>query len=78
MLRREVIQLLGYGFTGALVLPSMLSFKNKNILQRKIGPTEEMLPVVGLGTWQTFDVGGNTEQRSQLMEVLLQMNLSFS
>lgn len=74
MLRREVIQLLGYGFTGALVLPSMLSFKNKNILQRKIGPTEEMLPVVGLGTWQSFDVGGNTEQRSQLMEVLLQMN----
>lgn len=41
------------------------------MLKRKIPSTGEFLPVVGLGTWQTFDVGSSETERSSLKEVLL-------
>jgi diketogulonate reductase-like aldo/keto reductase len=40
------------------------------ILSKKIPATGEPLPVVGVGTWQTFDVGADGAQRAQLAEVL--------
>jgi len=40
------------------------------IQQRPIPRTGERLPVVGLGTWQTFDVGANAPERAELTEVL--------
>lgn len=44
--------------------------QRKQMVYRKIPSTGEQLPVVGLGTWQTFDVGQNTEERKVLSEVL--------
>lgn len=38
--------------------------------QRKIPSNGEMLPVVGCGTWRTFDVGAKPEDRAPLAEVL--------
>jgi len=38
--------------------------------QRKIPSSGEMLPVVGCGTWRTFDVGGKPADRAPLAEVL--------
>ncbi|HEY6717232.1 MAG TPA: aldo/keto reductase [Reyranella sp.] len=38
--------------------------------QRKIPSSGEMLPVIGCGTWRTFDVGGKREDRAPLAEVL--------
>src|SRR6266446_1515068 len=38
--------------------------------QRKIPSSGEMLPVVGCGTWRTFDVGAKPEERAPLAEVL--------
>ncbi|HZQ01018.1 MAG TPA: aldo/keto reductase [Reyranella sp.] len=38
--------------------------------QRKIPSTGEMLPVVGLGTWQTFDVGTSPADRAPRAAVL--------
>src|SRR5258707_4326721 len=38
--------------------------------QRKISSSGEMLPVVGCGTWRTFDVGAKPEERAGLAEVL--------
>jgi diketogulonate reductase-like aldo/keto reductase len=38
--------------------------------QRKIPSSGEMLPVVGVGTWRTFDVGNHPEERRPLAEVL--------
>ncbi|MDH3701854.1 MAG: aldo/keto reductase [Alphaproteobacteria bacterium] len=40
------------------------------IQTRKIPKGGERLPIVGLGTWQTFDIGGDTEARAQRQEVL--------
>jgi len=37
---------------------------------RKIPATGELLPVVGLGTWQTFDVGASPAERAPRAEVL--------
>ncbi len=38
--------------------------------RRRIPSSGEMLPVVGVGTWRTFDVGGKPEYRAPLAEVL--------
>ncbi|WP_421996234.1 aldo/keto reductase [Reyranella sp.] len=38
--------------------------------QRKIASSGEMLPVVGCGTWRTFDVGRQPQDRAPLAEVL--------
>ncbi len=38
--------------------------------QRKIPSSGEMLPVVGCGTWRTFDVSARAEERAPLAEVL--------
>ena len=37
---------------------------------RKIPSSGGMLPVVGVGTWRTFDVGSKPEERAPLAEVL--------
>jgi diketogulonate reductase-like aldo/keto reductase len=37
---------------------------------RPIPASGEALPVIGLGTWQTFDVGGNAAAQAPLKEVL--------
>ncbi len=41
-----------------------------SILMRRIPSSGETLPVIGLGTWQTFDVGKNPAERAPLEEVL--------
>lgn len=40
------------------------------ILKRPIPRSGELLPAVGVGTWQTFDVGAKSPERAELMEVL--------
>lgn len=56
--------------TGAsLSLPSF-SVGASQIMKRAIPSSGEKVGVVGLGTWQTFDVGSSSEQREPLREVL--------
>lgn len=40
------------------------------MIRRPIPSSGESIPVVGLGTWQTFDVGGEAAERSSLRSVL--------
>jgi diketogulonate reductase-like aldo/keto reductase len=40
------------------------------MITRKIPSTGEALPVIGMGTWQTFDVGSAPADRAPLAEVL--------
>ena len=42
----------------------------KSLLTRPIPHGGERLPVIGLGTWQTFDVGPRAAERAELKEVL--------
>jgi aryl-alcohol dehydrogenase-like predicted oxidoreductase len=43
------------------------------ILRRAIPKSGELLPIVGVGTWLTFDVGTNQEDRAQLTKVLARL-----
>jgi len=42
----------------------------ERIFTRKIPSSGEALPVIGLGTWRTFDVGDSEAERKPLAEVL--------
>src|SRR4249920_3262524 len=42
----------------------------RNLIQRSIPRGGEALPMIGLGTWQTFDVGSGEAARASLREVL--------
>lgn len=44
------------------------------LLMRAIPSTGERLPAIGVGTWQTFDVGADAAARSPLREVLKLLN----
>lgn len=72
--RREASKLIaGTAIVGFLV-PSLMSFNQKTMNERKIPSTGEGLPIVGLGTWQSFDIGNDPKQIEQLSEVLINMN----
>lgn len=71
--RREAIQWVCYATVGAYLVPSLLAFKNNAMMTRKIPSSGEELPIVGLGTWQTFDVNNDQQQRLELSQVLKEM-----
>ena len=61
---------------GAILADSQISFaqKNQSMLTRAIPISGEKLPIVGLGSWQQFDVGSSVDDRNPLKEVLKNMN----
>ncbi|NER15200.1 aldo/keto reductase [Leptobacterium flavescens] len=71
--RREAAKAVFYASAAGILLPSLLSFKTMSMQHRKIPSSGELLPLVGLGTWQTFDVGTNRAEREQLTDVLRKM-----
>lgn len=54
----------------ALAMPQSLFSQTNQIMQRVIPSTGEKIGVVGLGTWQTFDVGSSATAREPLKGVL--------
>ena len=46
----------------------------QELISKKIPSTGEALPVIGVGTWQTFDVGADPAARAPLREVLKLLN----
>jgi diketogulonate reductase-like aldo/keto reductase len=65
--RRALLALLAAG----AVRPS---FAQNRIMTKPIPSTGEALPVIGVGTWQTFDVGADSKARAPLREVLKLLN----
>src|SRR5262245_66070187 len=49
------------------------AFAQDRIMTKPIPSTGEPLPIIGVGTWQTFDVGADAAARGQLREVIKQM-----
>src|ERR1700750_579911 len=71
MSRRHAAAVSGAGATG-LFVPGIgyTQTENDRTLQRTIPSSGEKLPVIGLGSWQVFDVGPGAAERQPLEEVL--------
>src|SRR6266702_2932081 len=72
--RREASRLIGAGAAGLLLhiptLRAQAATQSSNMLARAIPSSGEKLPVIGLGTWNVFDVNLTPENRTQLAEVM--------
>ncbi|RRB02846.1 aldo/keto reductase [Larkinella rosea] len=69
--RREALRLLAIS-ASALGVSGLTGFSlttQSTMLNRSIPSTKEKLPVVGIGTWQTFDVSG-TSAHDELLQTL--------
>jgi aryl-alcohol dehydrogenase-like predicted oxidoreductase len=64
--RSSFLQLAG----ASLLAQPALAQTGSHMQTRKIPSTGELLPVVGCGTWQTFDVGPSAAERAPRAEVL--------
>jgi diketogulonate reductase-like aldo/keto reductase len=74
MTRRQATRLIGASAAGLCLPVGALRAQGKTessaMLARAIPSSEEKLPVIGLGTWQAFDVDLTSDTRRQLEEVL--------
>ncbi|QMU31256.1 aldo/keto reductase [Adhaeribacter radiodurans] len=71
--RRDATKLIAAAGASAFLHSPMDSLATPStMLVRKIPSTNEPLPVIGLGTWQTFDVSPSPAVRAPLKEVLQQ------
>jgi diketogulonate reductase-like aldo/keto reductase len=66
--RRAAIDLMA-GSAAALLCP-VPAFARAGVITRAIPSTGEQLPVVGLGTWITFNVGEDPQLRDECTEVM--------
>ncbi len=62
--RRALLALVA---AGAAVRPA---FAQTRLMSKPIPASGEALPLIGCGTWQTFDVGADPADRARLLEVL--------
>ncbi|HEX9684726.1 MAG TPA: aldo/keto reductase [Burkholderiales bacterium] len=68
--RRRMLRLVaGCGLLAAMSKKKARA-QSSALLKRPIPRSGEMLPAVGVGTWQTFDVGAQAPERAELKEVL--------
>lgn len=67
--RRKALKQIGFG-TIAMALPKLSLAETNQMMKRAIPSSGEQIGVVGLGTWQTFDVGNSATQREPLRAVL--------
>lgn len=72
MSRRHAIKAVMVGAAG-LVLPKVSFGQSTAMMQKAIPSTGEKIGVVGLGTWQSFDVGSSTSAREPLKLVLREL-----
>jgi aryl-alcohol dehydrogenase-like predicted oxidoreductase len=68
--RRRMLQRVAGCAVLAVMNKKSARAQSSAILKRPIPRTGEMLPAVGVGTWQTFDVGPDAPERAELKEVL--------
>jgi aryl-alcohol dehydrogenase-like predicted oxidoreductase len=69
--RRSALKVLaGAALAAHPAFSAMPTGTSSMISTRPIARSGEHLPIVGVGTWQTFDVGPNAPERAELKEVL--------
>ncbi len=70
MPRRRALKLLAASVLAMSSLDSLAEPNATSMLKRPIPRDGELLPALGLGTWQTFDVGPRAPELTELKEVL--------
>src|SRR5262245_15260355 len=68
--RRKLLGSLGATGAAAILRPTVTMAQQRTILARPIPSTGEALPVVGLGTWITFNVGDDNAARDDCAAVM--------
>ncbi|MFW5966104.1 MAG: aldo/keto reductase [Persicimonas sp.] len=69
--RRTMLKLMGAGVTAAAFYPFGASAADEDdIIKKEIPSSGQKIPVIGMGTWQTFNVGGDKKLRDARTEVL--------
>ncbi len=70
MHRRRFLTTLGLGALGLLATPGVALAAVPDLRRKPIPGSGELLPVIGMGTWQTFNVGGDRKLLQQRTAVL--------
>src|ERR1700742_111004 len=70
--RRALLRASAAATVAAALRPAHATDKRSTTNTRPIPKSGEALPVIGLGTWQTFDVGDAPAERAPLVEVMRQ------
>jgi diketogulonate reductase-like aldo/keto reductase len=70
MHRRRFITTSGALIAGSYLAPAMVGQQTNSLLHRTIPASGETIPVVGMGSWLTFDVGRSSEGRKKMGQVL--------
>lgn len=70
--RRRTLKCLATASATALLPMTPSAQPNKPLIQRAIPKSGERVPVVGIGTYDTFDVGVKAPERVELKQVLLE------
>ncbi|MEZ5534447.1 MAG: aldo/keto reductase [Thiolinea sp.] len=68
--RRRFLNVLGAGALLPLLVPAAHADVNPALLTKPIPASGEQLPVIGMGTWITFNVGSDSAARNARTEVL--------
>jgi aryl-alcohol dehydrogenase-like predicted oxidoreductase len=68
--RRRFLELMAGGAAALASRARAAPAEESAMRTRKIPRSGEAIPVIGLGTWQTFDVGASSAERAPLAEVL--------
>lgn len=68
--RREIVKLGLSLVPAASLLRDAAAFSSFDMIQRPIPSTGELLPVIGLGSWRTFDVGSSDNELSPVKAVI--------
>jgi aryl-alcohol dehydrogenase-like predicted oxidoreductase len=69
MTRREMLKVLAAS-SAAILSPRGVIAAEPALIERPIPSSGERLPIIGMGSSRTFNIGGNAETRARLREVL--------
>ncbi len=70
MNRRQFVKSITTLFAAAGLFPQFLSANQASLIKKPIPSSGELLPVIGMGSARTFDVGKDLEKRAVLLQVL--------
>jgi diketogulonate reductase-like aldo/keto reductase len=68
--RRKFLKQLGGLCAAPWLRPGAAMAEEKGAITRPIPSSGEPLPVIGMGSWMTFDAGGDARGRAQRVQVL--------